>query len=112
MVAVLRGHSPATELADVAHKLKDMTAYHRDSDGANAAFARRFQHIFGGWYGGGINQLFEPFWAGRTLYASNEVSYLDASTGSQRLQAFTSCLGGGGEICSFDGHGSPDGILF
>jgi hypothetical protein len=114
ILSVLRDTSSQAEAGEVANKLDQMIAYHRNSATANAGWSQRFRLIEAGWFGGPAFQWGDQSdkWANTGLYPAGAVAYLNDGTSAQRRDAFLDCIGHDNEMCVVNVHGTPEMLQF
>lgn len=118
-VAVLRGQNRTLDLSQVDNKLDQYIDYHRESDRHNLSWSPDLHYTWALW--GGSLPYFSAdaltsMWSTMTLNGVldnyRSAKFITDGTALARRQAFKGCLASGGEMCLFNGHGSPTSILF
>jgi hypothetical protein len=114
VLSILRGTTAEAEYAELAAKLDQMIAYHRNGNAANADWAQRVRYIEAIWAGGGEFRWGDQSakWAEIGMYAPSAVSYLTTGASGARRDAFLDCIGQDNEICGANMHGSPQFLQF
>ncbi|WP_379787801.1 hypothetical protein [Massilia agrisoli] len=118
-VAVLRGQSQLSDLADVEKKLDQFIAYHKASDQNNLNWSPDFQYTWALW-GGSAPYLpadtLADIWPAMTLNGGLQhypsPAFVTDGTAAFRKDTFKRCLASEGEMCVVGGHGNSSSILF
>ncbi len=108
VVSILRATGAERQQTEIASKLDQMIAYHRDRQAQDATWTRSYQRTNALWLSPKFGSVPDNagYWHDIPLYTPEQLGYRTAGTGSERLAAFLACLGSRGEMCSFNGHGS------
>lgn len=112
-VSVLRGHAAATQLRDVGDKLDQFTRYHAASDTANAGWTPGYDLVHAMWSDGNPWDMDEEYyWSTVPLFSSQQIRYVKTGSAQERKAALLRCFSSNQEICSFNGHGAQNLIMF
>lgn len=114
VISILRGGTYETEIDEVARKLDQMTAYHRNSSKANTGWNRRVAFVDALWGGSQMatQQGLDAAVAAQNMYSPGSFSYVNSGNSAQLLSKFVDCISNNYEVCGVNLSGQAERITF